>query len=85
MSTFAKVVNGTVVNIIVAEPEFFNTFVDTSPGDWIETCPNSSMRKNYAIIGGTYDRQRDAFIAPKDDPNWILNEETCQWEEPPTT
>jgi hypothetical protein len=84
MRTFAKVVNGVVVNIMVAEPEFFATFVDTSPGDWVETSTDGSLRKNYAMIGGTYDRQRDAFIAIKEDPSWVLNEETCQWELPPT-
>jgi hypothetical protein len=81
MSTFAKVVNGVVVNIMEADAEFFQSFVDTSPGNWIETCPDSSMRKNYAMIGGTYDAERDAFIAPKLDASWVLNEETCQWEE----
>jgi hypothetical protein len=81
MSTFAKVVNGVVVNVIEADIEFFNVYIDTSPGEWIETCPNGTMRKNYAIIGGTYDRERDAFIAPKLDDSWVLNEETCLWEE----
>lgn len=84
MSTFAKVVGGVVVNIMEAEPEFFQTFVDTSPGEWIQTYPDGSIRKNYAMIGGTYDRERDAFIAPKMDDSWVLNEETCQWELPPT-
>ena len=39
-------------------------------------------RKNYAGIGMIYDTEHDAFIMPK--PNegfYILNEETCQWEE----
>jgi len=37
MGHFAKVNNGVVEKVIVAEPEFFNTFVDTSPGQWIQT------------------------------------------------
>jgi hypothetical protein len=37
MSYFAKVENGIVTQVIVAEPEFFNTFVDNTPGQWIET------------------------------------------------
>ena len=32
MSHFAKVLDGKVVQVIVAEPDFFNTFVDSSPG-----------------------------------------------------
>jgi hypothetical protein len=39
------------------------------------------FRKNYAGKGMTYDYERDAFIPPKPDGDWILNEETCLWEE----
>ena len=39
------------------------------------------FRKNYAGIGFTYDPTRDAFIPPKPDGNWVLNEETCLWVE----
>ena len=41
MSHFAKVLNGKVVQVIVAEPEFFETFVDSSPGNWIQTSYNT--------------------------------------------
>ena len=40
------------------------------------------FRKNYATIGGTYDPERDAFIAPKLFESWTLNETTCHWEPP---
>lgn len=93
MAHFAKVLNGTVVEVIVAEPDFFDSFVDTSPGEWIQTSYNTKggvhelggtpLRKNFAGIGYTYDSQRDAFIPPKPYASWILNEETCLWE-PPT-
>lgn len=102
MAHFAKVSGGTVIQVIVAEPEFFNTFVDTSPGEWIQTSYNTrggvhynpntntpsedqtkALRKNYAGIGYTYDRERDAFIPPKPFNSWNLNETSCLWE-PPT-
>ena len=38
------------------------------------------LRKNYAGIGFTYDADRDAFIPPKPDGNFTLNEQTCLWE-----
>jgi len=92
MSHFAKVSNGVVTRIIVAEPEFFHTFVDTSPGEWIQTSYNTAggvhtkggtpLRKNYAGIGFIYDKVRDAFIAPQPYPSWILNETTCLWDAP---
>ena len=40
MAHFAKVLDGKVINVIVAEPEFFDTFVDSIPGDWIQTSYN---------------------------------------------
>ena len=50
-------------------------------GTWIETSDTGAIRYNYAAIGYTYDSIRDAFIPPQPDPNFVLNEETCQWEE----
>lgn len=50
--------------------------------NWKQTSYNGNMRKNYAGIGYTYDAGRDAFIAPKPFPSWVLDEETCQWEAP---
>lgn len=41
MAHFAKVVDGKVTQVIVAEPEFFTTFVDSSPGEWIQTSYNT--------------------------------------------
>ena len=92
MAHFAKVNNGIVEQVIVAEPEFFDTFVDSSPGQWIQTSYNTRggvhtlggtpLRKNYAGIGFTYDATRDAFIPPKPYPRWTLNEDTCLWDAP---
>ena len=40
------------------------------------------LRYNYAVIGGTYSPERDAFIPPKPiEGEWLLNEQTCLWEE----
>jgi len=92
MSHYAKVLNGKVVDVIVAEEEFFDTFIDTSPGKWIQTSYNTQagvhlkggtpLRKNYAGVGFTYDEVRDAFIPPKPFDSWILNETTCLYEPP---
>ena len=41
-----------------------------------------ALRKNYAGVGYTYDKTRDAFIAPKPYPSWNLVEASCQWEAP---
>jgi hypothetical protein len=91
MAHFAKVVDGIVTQVIVAESEFFDTFVDPLPGQWVQTSYNTRggkhpegrpLRKNYAGIGYTYDAERDAFIPPKPFESWVLNEETCLWDAP---
>jgi hypothetical protein len=51
-------------------------------GTWIQTSYNSRIKKNFAGIGYSYDETRDAFIAPKSYPSWVLNEDTCKWEAP---
>ena len=92
MAHFAKVNKQTniVEAVIVAtQSHIFN--LDDSE-DWVQTSYNTiggqhktggvPLRKNFAAIGYTYDRQRDAFYAPKPFPSWILNETTCQWNAP---
>lgn len=91
MSHFAKVLNGKVLQVIVAEQEFFDTFVDSSPGDWIQTSYNTygnqhpegkPLRGNYAGIDYIYDRTNDVFYAPQPYASWILNESTWLWQSP---
>tara|TARA_B110000046_G_C12970591_1_gene388755 strand:- start:49 stop:366 length:318 start_codon:yes stop_codon:yes gene_type:complete len=79
MAHYAKIVDGIVDKVITADASFFDTFIDDSPGTWIETTIDGSTRKNYAGVGYTYDSTRDAFIAPKPYPSWTLIEDTCQW------
>ena len=92
MAHYAKVNGGIVEQVIVAEANFFATFVDSSPGQWIQTSYNTRggvhanggtpLRKNYAGIGYIYDATRDAFYAPQPYPSWTLNDDSCLWEAP---
>ena len=92
MSHYAKVVSGTVTQVIVAEADFFTTFVDSSPGDWIQTSYNTrgnvhygqdgnpdggvALRGNYDGIGYTYDQGNDVFYAPQPYPSWTISAAT---------
>lgn len=90
MAHFAKVEDGIVTEVIVADQDVIDSgfFGD----GWIQTSYNTRggqhpegrpLRKNFAGIGFIYDAERDAFIPPKTYPHfWILNEETCLWEPP---
>lgn len=92
MGHFAKVENGIVTQVIVAEQDVINTGMFGAPDSWIQTSYNTyggehqlggnPLRKNYAGIGYIYDTERDAFYAPSPYPSWILNENSCIWEPP---
>ena len=47
MAHYAKVNNTIVEQIIVAEPEFFDTFIDSSPGAWVQTSYNTRGGVHY--------------------------------------
>lgn len=96
MAHFAKVENSTVTQVIVADHDFIDSGVVGT--GWIQTSYNThggvhygqdgnpdggiALRKNYAIIGGTYDVVRDAFYDPQPYPSWYLDENTCYWMPP---
>jgi hypothetical protein len=92
MGHFAKVVDSKVVQVIVAEEDFFKTFVDTSPGAWIKTSYNTianehtqggtPLRGNYAGIGYTYDATHDVFYPPQPFASWVMDQETWTWKAP---
>lgn len=92
MGHYAKVKDGIVTKVIVADESFFQRFIDDEPGLWIQTSYNTHggihtnggepLRKNFAGIGYTYDAQRDAFIPPKPFASWILNDDSCLWDAP---
>lgn len=89
MSHFAKIENGIVTQIIVAEQDVIDS---GAFGDgWIQTSYNTyggqhpdgrPLRKNYAGIGFIYDSVRDAFYAPQPYPSWVLDETSCLWKAP---
>ena len=98
MSHYAKVLNGLVLEVIVADASFFDTFVDTSPGTWLQTSYNTrggvhygqdgqpdggvALRGNYAGIGYTYDAINDVFYAPQPYPSWTISAPTWEWQPP---
>ena len=98
MSHFAKVQNGVVTEVIVAEQEFINSGLVGPASEWVQTSYNTrggvhygedgqpdggtALRGNYAGIGYTYDSTHDVFYAPQPYPSWTLNNTTWMWEPP---
>jgi hypothetical protein len=92
--------NNIVTRVLVIEQEMVDTGLWGDPATWIQTSYNTrggvhyssdnlpdggtSLRKNFAGIGYTYDSTRDAFYAPQPFPSWVLNEDSCIWEAPVT-
>lgn len=74
MAHFAKVENGIVTNIIVAEQEVIDTGDFGDPSLWIQTSYNTlngehpenrPLRGTYAGIGYSYDKELDIFVPPE--------------------
>jgi len=83
MSHFAEIDNNNIVQrVIVAEQDFINSGAVGDSFRWVQTSYNNNFRKNYAGKGYTYDKTRDAFIAPQPFPSWLLDEDTCRWDAP---
>ena len=82
MGHFAKVNNGIVESVIVADQSFFDTFVDTSPGTWIQTSYNTYGGIHYVPNSNPPEpsstqekalRANYAGIGYTYDPNYTLN------------
>jgi hypothetical protein len=52
----------------------YNTYGNSHPD-------GTPFRGNYAGVGFTYDPVRDAFIPPKPEGDWVLDEATLLWVE----
>ena len=55
---------------------------DVTDNTYRQTYADGSKRKNFAGIGFTYDKDKDAFIAPKPFASWVLDASTCRWKAP---
>lgn len=98
MSHYAKILDGKVLQVIVADAEFFEEFIDSSPGTWLQTSYNTrggihygkdgkpdggiALRGNYAGIGFIYDSENDVFYPPKPFPSWLISAPDWTWRAP---
>jgi len=93
MSHFAQIdSNNMVTQVLVIEQDVVDTGLFGDPATFVQTSYNTQggvhklggtpLRKNYAGIGYTYDRDRDAFVPPRPFNSWILNKDTCLWDAP---
>jgi len=87
MAHFAKVVDGIVEQVIVADTKEWCE--ENLGGTWVQTSYNTignqhpegrPLHKNYAGIGYSWDGT--GFAAPKPFDSWVLNPETYLWNAP---
>jgi hypothetical protein len=97
MANFAKLDdNNVVLEVNVVANEVLDPLNEEETGiafltewsgghsNWKQASITSRIRKNVPAAGYLYDPVRDAFIAPKpivEGKEFVLNEDTCQWEE----
>lgn len=89
MSHYARVFNGVVTDVIVAEQDFIDQLPDADL--WIQTSyrtqgnthpEGTPLRGNFASIGGNYNYDHDVFYDRPPYPSWRLNTTTWLWEPP---
>jgi len=96
MAHFAKIENGVVVQVVVAEEDFIATGALGDPANFVQTSYNTRggihygqdgqpsgrepLHKNYAGVGYTFDGT--GFAAPQPFPSWNMNSITYLWEAP---
>ena len=89
MSHYAKVEDGIVTNVIVADTKEWCEA--NLGGTWVQTSYNThggvnsreggeAIHKNYAGLGYTFDGI--GFAAPQPYPSWTMNSTTYLWEAP---
>lgn len=97
MSHFAKIEDGIVTQVIVAEQDFISTGVLGDPAAWVQTSyntrggvhyapntntPDGGIALNMNYAGIGYTWNGIGFAAPQPYPSWILNQSTYLWESP---
>ena len=84
MAHFAKIEDGNVTDIIVVANPVLDDGSETEneqqgkdliaqigkDGTWVQTSYNNNFRKQFAVIGGTYNSEKDIFINPKPQDAW---------------
>lgn len=86
MSHWAEIdSNNKVIRIVVGDnndpngDEGLQWITNNLGGTWLKTSYNNKIRKNFAGVNFTYDKDRDAFIAPRPNNAISFNDDTCQW------
>jgi len=96
MAHFAKVENGIVTDVIVADQDFINTGALGDPANFVQTSyntrggvhygqdgqPDGKDQLNYNYAGVGYSWDGTGFAAPQPYPSWTLNPATYLWEAP---
>lgn len=98
MSHFAKVIDGIVVDVIVAEQDVIDSGLLGNPSDYVQTSYNTyggihydqdrnpddgiPLRANYASIGYIYDKVNDVFYYPQPYPSWTISAPSWIWQAP---
>ena len=98
MAHYAKVKDGIVLQVVVAEQDVLSHLGAGAGETWVQTSYNTrgskhydqdgnedsgtALRANFAGIGYTYDSDNDVFYGAKPYPSWLLDETTYLWVPP---
>jgi hypothetical protein len=94
MAHFAKIENSVVTEIVVINNDVVGTeFPASEPigqqfltnhgydGVWVQTSFNNNFRKQYGLVGSTYNEENNIFILAQPFPSWTLDS-NFDWQPP---
>tara|TARA_B110000285_G_scaffold228135_1_gene290596 strand:+ start:512 stop:844 length:333 start_codon:yes stop_codon:yes gene_type:complete len=88
MAHYAQINNNIVQQVLVMDNAWTDDECQTwltdnvSSDTWIQTSYNNNIRKQYAVVGATFDAVKDIFISPQPYASWALDSND-DWQ-PPT-
>jgi hypothetical protein len=94
MAHFVQITDGVITKGLVIHNDVVGTeFPASEPigkqfiaehgyeGEWVQTSFNNNFRKQYGLMGGTYNAEHDVFIAPQPFLSWSLDA-NHDWQAP---
>lgn len=88
MAHYAFLDDNNVVTEVIAGKDETEVLDGLTPEEWygnfrgqrcVRTSYNNNIRVRYAIVGGTYNEELDAFLHPQCHEEAVLDEVTCKW------
>lgn len=78
--------NNIVLRVTVGDnndpDEGYQWLIDNLGGTWVKTSYNATIRRKFAGIGDSYNKELDGFQSPQPYPSWVFDADAWTWQAP---